>query len=58
MKHTVVWSGGMDSTLILLDLIKRNINVDAIVFETKQFGYRKDEFEETARTNIMKKIKK
>lgn len=58
MKHTVVWSGGMDSTLILCDLVKRDINVDAIFFETDNFGTLKKEYEERARFDIMKYLGK
>ena len=58
MKHTVVWSGGMDSTLILCDLVKKGINVNAITFETDNFGILKKEFEERARFDIMRYLKK
>lgn len=58
MKHTVVWSGGMDSTLILCDLVKKGIDVDAIVFDTDHFGVLKREFEEHARLNIMRYLDK
>lgn len=58
MKHTVVWSGGMDSTLIVCDLIKRNIEFDAIVFDTGHFGVLKDVYEERARFDIMKYLNK
>lgn len=58
MKHTVVWSGGMDSTLILCDLVKKGADVNAIVFETDNFGILKKEFEERARFDIMRYLKK
>jgi 7-cyano-7-deazaguanine synthase in queuosine biosynthesis len=58
MKHTVVWSGGMDSTLILCDLVKKGVKVNAIVFETDNFGILKKEFEERARFDIMRYLKK
>jgi hypothetical protein len=58
MKHTVVWSGGMDSTLILCDLVKKGVDVNAIVFETDNFGILKKEFEERARFDIMRYLKK
>jgi len=58
MKHIVVWSGGMDSTLILCDLVKKGVDVETIVFETDLFGTLKREFEERARLDIMQYLKK
>ena len=58
MKHCVVWSGGMDSTLILYDLVQKGIDVETIVFETDVFGYKKREYEDHARLEVMKYLKK
>ena len=58
MKHIVVWSGGCDSTLILLDLIKKGVDVEVLVFETNFFGVNKAIYEENARFNILKEINK
>ena len=58
MKHIVVWSGGCDSTLILLDLIKKGVDVEVLVFDTNRFGDGKREYEENARFNILKTINK
>jgi len=47
MKHIVVWSGGCDSTLILLDLIKKGVDVEVLVFDTNRFGDGKREYVST-----------
>lgn len=56
MKHCVVWSGGLDSTLILYDLIKKNIDVSVITFETDVFGRDKNILEQVARTRFLQKF--
>lgn len=48
-KHYVVWSGGLDSTLIMDELIKRNYDPSAIVVYTDKFGYDKRELEYSSR---------
>ena len=52
MKHCVVWSGGLDSTLILCDLVKNGYDVSVIVVECSSFGEYKMEHEKRARLNI------
>jgi 7-cyano-7-deazaguanine synthase in queuosine biosynthesis len=58
MHHTVIWSGGMDSTLILNDLIKKNINVDVIIFKSTFLDINKMKAESIAREKYLKHIGK
>lgn len=58
MKHCVVWSGGLDSTLILYDLIKRNVDVSVITFESEVFGNSKNILEQSVRTRFLQKFSK
>ncbi len=58
MKHCVVWSGGLDSTLILYDLIKRDVDVSVITFETDVFGLDKHHLEQSTRQRFLQKFSK
>ena len=59
LSHAVVWSGGLDSTLILIDLIKRGVQPTVLTFTCDTFGgLHHQEFEKSARTEILKYIAK
>jgi len=59
-KHVVLWTGGMDSTLILLDLYRKLqndiSNIYVLSFSCNRFGASsKVKFEDECRENIIKK---
>lgn len=58
MKHCVVWSGGLDSTFILCDLIKKGYDVSVLIFKSNNFGEEKLKYEERSRLNIEKYLGK
>lgn len=59
MKNCVVWSGGLDSTLVLHELIKQKAeDVSTISFVSDTFGSRKQELEKHARISYMKNVSK
>jgi 7-cyano-7-deazaguanine synthase in queuosine biosynthesis len=59
MKNCVVWSGGLDSTLVLHELIKQKAeDVSTISFVSDAFGSRKQELEKHARISYMKNVSK
>lgn len=59
MTQFVCWSGGIDSTLILIDLIKKGIHPKIITFTCDIFGgSQMREFESSARTNILQYLAK
>ena len=58
MKHCVVWSGGLDSTFILCDLVKNGYDVSVLIFNSINFGKEKLKYEERARLNIEKYLGK
>lgn len=60
MNHVVLWTGGMDSTLILLDLYRKlkdsTYNFYVLSFSCNRFGEaNKSELEKKCRENIIKK---
>lgn len=58
MNHCVVWSGGLDSTLILYDLLKKGVDVSVITFETEVFGLDKHHLEHATRQRFLQKFSK